>query len=241
MCGRFVLHSTGDLASELQQRFGLAALPGRLQERYNIAPTQAVPVIVDGPRGRIVDGMEWGIFAPWASDADAAPRPINARMETIADKPMFRGPVRHHRCIVPASGFYEWQDRPDGKQPWLLSGHDGRLLAMAGIFSEWTGADGSVRMGCAIVTAPASAEVAPIHQRMPLLLSDPASEDAWLDTRAGSAGTIAGLLTPPADGLLQAWPVGRAVGSASVDEPSLIEPIELAPPPPTGTPTLFDA
>src|SRR5690606_2370048 len=117
---------------------------------------------------------------PWAKNPDDGPRPINARAETLLEKRLFRGAVAHHRVVVPATGFFEWQKTGSGKQPWYFTHPEGRLLGFAGIFGEWHGADGSIRYGYAIITRDADDVVGPVHGRMPYILSADA-EPAWLD------------------------------------------------------------
>ena len=178
MCGRFLLHTPVDT---LQRAFGFAERPN-LRPRYNIAPTQTVPIVrqKDGG-GRELALVRWGLIPSWAKEAGIGGRLINARAETVAEKPAFRGAFRKRRALVPADGFYEWRkregDRP--KQPLLVRRRDGQPFAFAGLWEHWRGPEGEVET-CTILTTEANAALAPIHDRMPVIL-DPACYDRWLD------------------------------------------------------------
>ena len=179
MCGRFLLHAPVEV---LQRAFGFAERPN-LQPRYNIAPTQTVAIVrrKDDGGGRELALVRWGLIPSWAKDASIGGRLINARAETVAEKPAFRGAFRRRRALVPADGFYEWRkregDRP--KQPLLIRRRDGQPFALAGLWEHWRGPEGEVQT-CTIVTTAANVVLAPIHDRMPVIL-DPASYDRWLD------------------------------------------------------------
>jgi putative SOS response-associated peptidase YedK len=216
MCGRFLLFSD---APTLAGLFDLAGFP-ELAPRYNIAPTQPVVAVRSGEAGRQLVRLRWGLVAPWAKDTKVAP--INARAETAADKPMFRAALRKRRCLVPASGFYEWLALAGGKrkQPYCFRPGDERPWAFAGLWERWQGPDGPVE-SCAILTTAANEVVRPVHDRMPVIL--PRQHwAAWLDPQAQDAGQLVPLLRPyPADAL-SAYPVGLAVNNPRNDRPECL-------------------
>jgi putative SOS response-associated peptidase YedK len=217
MCGRYLLHAPVDL---LQRAFGFAELPN-LAPRYNIAPTQAAPIvrIAEGARSLVM--ARWGLIPFWAKDPRIGVQAINARAETVATKPMFREAFRRRRCLVPADGFYEWQ-RLDArsKRPLLIRPADGQPIAFAGLWEVWRGPEGPVT-SYTIVTTTANATCAPIHDRMPVIL---AREDhaAWLDPTRPDAER---LLRPCPDAWLTVQAVSPRVGNVRNDDPELIEPV----------------
>ena len=218
MCGRYLLRAPLD---ELQQAFGFPERPN-LAPRYNIAPTQPVPIVrlrADG-RGRELALVRWGLVPPWAKDAAIGSRMINARAEGITEKPAFRGAFRKRRCLVPADGFYEWRKvAGGGKRPVLIRRRDGAPFAFAGLWERWRGPEGPLDT-CTIVTTDANALLAPIHDRMPVIL-DPADHERWLDPSRPGAEE---LLRPCPDDRLEAVPVSTRVNSPRNDDPSLLEP-----------------
>ena len=189
--------------------------------RYNIAPTQPVPVIVEEHGKRHFRLMRWGLIPSWAKQEPKSLL-INARADTIDEKPSFRGAFRHGRCLMPADAFYEWKAKGQGgKQPYLIRKRDGRSFAMAAIASDWMGADGSEIDTCAVVTTDANKTLMPIHHRMPVIL-DERDWAAWLDpeTRAQDAQK---LLRPAPDDLLEAVPISTRINRVANDDPSLWE------------------
>lgn len=194
--------------------------------RYRIPPSSLAPVIRQAPDGRIAaDLLRWGLVPHWAKDESIARKLINARSETIGEKPSFRTAYRQRRCIVPASGFYEWQPLAGQKwkQPWFFQGRDGLLLGMGGLWESWTNPDGEIVRSFCIVTTEANKLMRPIHDRMPVLISR-ADWRCWLDPQADPA-QVAGLLAPAEAGTLIAWPVSRKLSIAREDGPELIEPV----------------
>ena len=199
---------------------------------YNVAPTDPVTVVVQRDDGRIVERQRWGLIPAWADSPSSGARMINARVETIASSPAFRTAFRRRRCIVPADGFYEWQRVGGRRLPYFLharapgSRRDGDgLLAMAGLWSVWRNpATGSWIPSCAVVTAPANADVAPIHDRMPVILA-PEDWKAWLNPNETDAGFLSGLLAPAPDGTLAMYPVSSRVNSVRNNGPDLIVPV----------------
>ncbi len=233
MCGRFV--STAPPA-DLAAHFGAAVAPeASLEPNWNVAPTQDVwAVVADGQGDRHLDAFFWGLVPSWAKDVKVGSRMINARGETLAEKPAFRKPFATRRCIVPAAGFYEWkrlgpQKRPP-KQPMFIARADGAPLAFAGLWSVWRGPDGEQPplRSLTIVTTSPNATMAPIHDRMPVVLP----EDAWarwLDPDDHDVEGLGGLLVPAPDDLLHVHPVGDAVGNVRNNGPELLEPVEPKP------------
>ena len=222
MCGRFTLTTPDQLAV----RFDIIEDEWDEAERqnpaYNIAPSQDIPVIVERAAGRLLRSMSWGFRPAWASATAPRPAPINARAETLLERPLFRSAMARSRCLIPANGFYEWQSMPGGKtkRPVYIRRDDRALVGFAGLYS--VGKDGTA--SCAIITTEPNALVARIHDRMPAIL-DPAAESLWLDPAFTDPVALLECLRPcPAD-LLVAYPVSPRVSSPREDGPSLIEPL----------------
>jgi putative SOS response-associated peptidase YedK len=224
MCGRFAFFSP---VEAVRAAFGVAP-PAEFSPRYNIAPTQKVLTLVAGrdghPSWRL---QQWGLVPFWAREPAIGQRMINARSETLADKPSFRQAFRRRRCVVPASGFYEWRAEPRGpKTPFYISAADGKPLAMAGLWELWdrhADPDTPALQSFTVVTAPANDFMRPLHARMPALL-DARQQALWLDPATDPVA----LRTRVLDALhpdLQAWSVSRAVNSPVTDEPGLITPV----------------
>ena len=243
MCGRYVVAYD---PQSLVSGFSL----NRIQPfgpRFNIAPQSDVPVVYETKDGeRIAETMRWGLVPHWAKDPSLGAKLNNARSEGMAEKPSFRQAVRRRRCILPASGFYEWQPvtgqdgRPavgpggkPAKQPHYISPVDAPFFAMAGLFEAWRApaaegaAPGDWLLTCCIITTAANALMAPIHDRMPVMLP-PAHWAAWLDRGNTDADSLAPLLQGLPDGAMQAWPVARTVGRSSAEGPDLILPLPPA-------------
>jgi putative SOS response-associated peptidase YedK len=222
MCGRYSLIAQ---VEELEALFDLLDLDERLiVSRYNIAPTQPIVVVREGEKGRELVPMRWGMLPSWVKDPSDFPLLINARAEGIAQKPSFRAAFRRRRCLVPASGFYEWQASGGRtKQPCWIRQEQGRLIAFAGLWETWTGADGSEIDTAAIVTRNASAALQPIHHRMPALI-EPADFALWLSESADPKAAEM-LLTAAADETLVAVPVSTRVNRVANDDATLWEPV----------------
>jgi putative SOS response-associated peptidase YedK len=222
MCGRFTLTTPDQLALRFDVTEDERDDAERPHPAYNIAPSQDIPVIVERSAGRLLRAMSWGFRPAWASAAASRPAPINARAETLRERPLFRGAIVHGRCIIPADGFYEWQRIPGRKtkQPVYIRRDDRALVGFAGLYSA--GKDGTA--SCAIITTEPNGLVARIHDRMPAIL-DPAAESLWLDPALTDPVAVLDCLRPcPAD-LLVAYPVSPRVSSPREDGPSLIEPL----------------
>jgi putative SOS response-associated peptidase YedK len=167
--------------------------------------------------------VRWGLVPSWVKDPTAFATLINARAETAGDKPSFRAALRHRRCLVPTTGFYEWTGEKGAKQPHLIRPRGGGVMAMAGLWEHWLGADGSEFETMAILTVAANRTMRAIHDRMPAILQ-PDVFDAWLDCRSGAADFVAELLAPAAEDLLEIEPVSRALNNPRNEGPGLLDP-----------------
>jgi len=219
MCGRFAITMPAEAMAEPFEAVPGNDLPGGPD--FNICPTDMVAAVTSAGGLRRLRPMRWGFLPHWYKSPTDGPLLINARADTLAHKPAFAAAARQRRCLIPASGFYEWQTGPQGARlPWYISRSDGAPLAFAAIWQDWE-RDGHSLTTCAIVTTGANARMAEIHTRMPVIL-EPADWPLWL----GEAGHGAALLMRPADdGVLQLHRVGTAVNSTRADGPELIEPI----------------
>ena len=231
MCGRFGLLHTWD---EMFESYSLISVPLNLEPRFNIAPTQAIVAITaQGEGGRESGGntaamYQWGLVPSWAKDVSIGAKMINARAETVAEKPAFRAAVRRRRCLIPASGFYEWQKRGDGpKQPFWITAADGGLLTFAGLWEAWTSPEGDEVQTCTIITTAANESLAAIHHRMPVILGT-GDFDAWLADGDGGTdfSTVQDLLCPAPAEVTAARPVSTRVNNVRNDDAQLIEPVE---------------
>ena len=222
MCGRYFLHSTAD---KLAQLFGEMPMPV-LDARYNIAPTQPVPVVRQNPAARReMVLVRWGLIPSWSKGPDSRYSMINARAETVAQKPAYRSAFRYRRCLIPADGFYEWRATPGGKQPYVLRARDGGPMALAGLWEHWQDADGNELESCTVLVRQANAQVRDIHERMPVVVA-PESFDLWLDIHAQKPQPIEALLAAQQTPELAIYPVSRAVNNPRATAPGLIEPLE---------------
>jgi putative SOS response-associated peptidase YedK len=217
MCGR----STNKLSwAEIHALYRLTDARPNIQPRYNIGPTQSVPVIRLGHDGqRELAMLRWGLIPAWAKDEKIGYSTINARAETVAAKPAFRDAYRRRRCIVPASGFLEWRQEGRGKQPYHFHRKDDRPLSLAGLWERWSKGPEPVESFTIIVT-DANATIRPFHERMPVVLADDAL-DAWLDPTA-QPDKLAALLQPAEDDLLVADRVSVRVNNVQNDDPDCL-------------------
>ena len=223
MCGRFFLEASLDELAELFGPFeGLTPPP-----RYNIAPTQPVAILrEDAAGGRHLVPVRWGLVPGWSKGPDSRFSMINARAETVAERPAYRAAFRYRRCLVPASGFYEWQARPKGKkQPYAICRPDHRPFAMAGLWEHWQGSDGSEIESCTVIVTGANRRLASVHDRMPVILA-PEDFDAWLDRHAQHPADLLSLLHSVPDDWLEGYPVSTDVNNPQHDSPSLIRPVD---------------
>lgn len=225
MCGRFAFYSPAEAVSRL---FGVDEVPA-LEPRFNIAPTQFVPVVrADDDGGRRISMLHWGLVPFWAKDKSIGNRMINARAETVAEKPAYKDSFRSRRCIVPANGFYEWKKMADGKQPFFINFGGQQLLGLAGLWSGWRSPqDPEQRLDSfTIITTAASPKVANLHDRMPVILN-PDDYAAWLAPNNQDTNALQDLLLPCNAPQLQSWPVSRAVNNARNESAALVEPVTL--------------
>jgi putative SOS response-associated peptidase YedK len=228
VCGRTSLTAT---PAELAEAFDLDEPPS-LAPRYNIAPSQPMPVVrMDAARRkRRLTLLRWGLVPASASDPAVGARLINARSETARSRAAFRDPFRERRCLVPASGFYEWRRAGGGRQPYLLRRRDGQPMGLGGVWDRWqppTGAKAHEPIeSCAILTAPANELVAQLHDRMPLVL-DAADYELWLDPDVKDPGRLQALLRPYPAAEMVAIPVSPRVNSPNNDDPTCVEPVDL--------------
>jgi len=226
MCGRYTLTTDVD---ELVEVFDAPPLDGvdLGLPRYNIAPTQEVPVVAEGRPGRRTALFRWGLVPRWADDPSIGNRMINARSETVDRRTAFRDAFRDRRCVVPADGFYEWLAPPEGergpKRPYWFHRPDGRPFALAGLWERWEGTEGEL-LSFTILTTDANEEVAPVHERMPVVLPDDRWE-RWLEADADPSA-LEELVGPAPSGLLEAREVRTVVNSPANDGPECIEPVD---------------
>ncbi|MCA9875835.1 MAG: SOS response-associated peptidase [Ardenticatenaceae bacterium] len=225
MCGRFALLTSGD---SLLSSFEVDTTPldlSQLGPRYNIAPTQPVLAVrttaVSDQRELTL--FRWGLIPSWAKDMKMGARMINARSETVAEKPAFRSAFKRRRCLIPADGFYEWQKQNGGKQPLYIRLRDERPFALAGLWEIWQSPGGDELETCTILTTTPNELMEPIHNRMPVLLH-PDDYDEWLHPGA-SPQTALHLLRPYPAEEMEAYPVSPHVNSPTNDDPACIAPI----------------
>jgi putative SOS response-associated peptidase YedK len=220
VCGRYTLATPAD---ELIEAFDVDALTFDYVPRYNIAPGQDAPIVAQDNRGRRMGLLRWG-FVP-ARRGEPGSGIVNARCETVAEKPSFRDAYVHRRCLVPADGFYEWQRVAAGsrKQPYWIHPVEGGTMSFAAIWEKWQRPGAEPRHTFAILTTDANDDVSPIHDRMPVIVS-PEERDAWLD-RSTSADRLRRMLLPAPAGLLGARPVSTRVNRVSEEDPDLIRPL----------------
>lgn len=219
MCGRFAEISSPKM---IAAAFGLAEdrIPPH-RPRYNIAPTHPVFGVRAQGRSRVLDVFTWGLVPAWARDPSIGERLINARAETAGEKPSFRGSFKNSRCLIVADGFYEWRRTPAGKQPYLIRLKSREPFGFGGLWSHWTGADGSEIRSCAILTTAADAVMRPIHDRMPVIIPK-ARIAEWLDHDRYEPARLAEFFVPAEDIRLEAFPVSTFVNSPANDSPECV-------------------
>jgi putative SOS response-associated peptidase YedK len=241
MCGRYVILSTPEAIRAL---FGYGEQPN-FPPRYNVAPTQPIPIVrlVDGKRSFTL--MRWGLLPSWVKDPKAFPLLINARGESVLQKPAFRNAMRRRRCLIPTDGFYEWQvgENAGGpKRPYFVrakrdAGGGAPPLAFAGLYETWTGPNGEELDTAAIVTAAANRTLTAIHDRMPVFVPRDAF-DLWLDCANVEADVAAALIRPADDALLEAYEIPTAVNRVANDSEALLQPASTTAPAPPAAPPL---
>ena len=223
MCGRFTL--TVD-PGQLQEAFPWVDIPDGLTPRYNIAPSQPVAVVPNDGRNRL-DFFNWGLIPFWAKDPKIGNRMINARSETIAEKPSFRGSFKYKRCLILADGFYEWRKDPGtkSKTPIYIHMKDRSPFAFAGLWDNWNSKDGSEIRSCTIITTQPNELLEQIHNRMPVILP-PSGYGAWLKEGENDLDLLHSLLNPYPSEEMAAFPVSKQVNSPQNDTPEVILPTE---------------
>ena len=223
MCGRYALYTE---PARLTAEF-LTSNEFPDFARYNLTPGAFHPVVRQLPDGvRRVQPARWGLLPSWVKEPGKLAQPINAKSETVAEKPMFRHAFARRRIIVPASGWYEWKLEAGKKQPYFFSRADGHPLAFAGLLEHWSGFEGEVET-YAILTTAANALAATVHDRMPVIL-EPADYARWLDPALTQTGALTPLLAPAAAGVLQVWPVDRRVNRPTEDDAALVQALRSA-------------
>jgi putative SOS response-associated peptidase YedK len=226
MCGRYRLSRRKQLVEEY---FGTDESQHEWSPRYNIAPTQPVPVIRQNPKEpvREVSLVRWGLIPAWAKDSSTAARMINARSETAASKPAFRDALKSRRCLIPADGFYEWKRTGKAKQPYCFEVNEGELFAFAGIWDRWRDASGKTIETCSILTTTPNAVTSTVHDRMPVIL-DPDCYDLWLDPGMREVAVASEMLKPFDARLMRSYPVSSRINSVANDDEECSAPAELA-------------
>lgn len=220
MCGRYVLTADTDT---LQMAFDLTTVPETMPPRFNIAPSQPVAVITnDDPQ--TLTYFQWGLIPSWAKDPKIGYKMINARSETVAEKPAFRAAFRRRRCLIPANGFFEWQKRDGGKVPKFIHMQDNSVFAFAGLWEVWYSPEGDELRTTTILTTDANDLVAPIHDRMPVIL-ERRDYQRWLAPDEQKADALTPLLKPFDPGKMATYTVSTFVNSPANDTPEAIEPV----------------
>ncbi|MBD1927904.1 SOS response-associated peptidase [Trichocoleus sp. FACHB-90] len=219
MCGRF---SQSKSTETIAQVFQVSNVPP-LTPRYNIAPTQQIQTILQNAEQpqREFQMLHWGLIPSWAKDPKMGARMINARAETVTEKPSFRAAFKQRRCLILADGFYEWQQQEKNKQPFYFRMNDERPFAFAGLWEHWKSGDGEVIDSCTILTTEPNDLMRPVHNRMPVII-DPKDYDLWLDTEVKKPELLQPLLHPYSAEEMTAYPVSTKVNKPVNDSAELI-------------------
>lgn len=220
MCGRYTLHHKVEAVAA---RFNVEAPPQLIVPRFNIAPSQIVPVVRQRDERELI-GCKWGLVPFWAEDPSIGNKMINARAETLAEKPSYKRALKSRRCLIPADGFYEWKKDGKAKQPMHIRRKDDELFAFAGLWEEWKAPDGARLHTCTIITTEPNELMAEIHNRMPVILPRSA-ESLWLDPSLDDPVQLTALLKPYDARELTAYPVSTSVNSPAHEGNELIAPI----------------
>lgn len=224
MCGRYRLSRRKQI---IEEHFDTADWQDDWSPRFNVAPTQPVPVIRQNPKEpvRELSLMRWGLIPSWAKDTSGAARMINARSETAHTLPAFRDAMKLRRCLVPADGFYEWQRRGSAKQPFCFEVGEGGLFAFAGLWDGWRDPSGQWLRSCSILTTTPNAVTSAIHDRMPVIL-DRDSYDLWLDPGMQNVAAISELLKPYDSRLMRSYPISTRINHVANDDEECSRPVE---------------
>ncbi len=224
MCGRYALA----FIRGFRTRFEVIDMQAKLEPRFNIAPTEDAPIIVQDDGNRALT-MRWGLVPSWAKEIKIGNRLINARGETISSRPAFRAAVKRRRCLVPATGFYEWKKGAEGKIPYYIHLKDNSMFSFAGLYEKWKAPDGSSVLSYTIVTCPPNELAGRLHNRMPVILTQKA-EERWLSDRELNDIEIEELLRPMPANAMDMHEVSIAINSPGNDSSDLIEPVFKAHP-----------
>ena len=226
MCGRYRLSRRKQI---IEEYFETSPWDEDWNPRYNVAPTQPVPVIRQHPREpvRQLSLMRWGLLPSWAKSPSGSASMINARSETVATKPAFRDPLRLRRCLIPADGFYEWRRTGGAKQSFCFEVKDGELYAFAGLWDGWKDPSGNWIKTCSILTTTPNAVTSAVHDRMPVVL-DPDSYDLWLDPGMQDVAAASELLKPYDARLMRSYPVSTRLNHVANDDEECSRPVQIA-------------
>jgi putative SOS response-associated peptidase YedK len=222
MCGRFAQRTP---SKTLAREFQVDEMPD-IEPRYNIAPTQDILSIRQSDEGRETAMLKWGLVPSWAKDVSIGAKLINARSETVTEKPSFREAFKKRRCIIPADGFYEWQRTGGKKQPFFFQMRDEHPFGFAGLWEKWKAVDGQVLETCTILTTEANEVLRPVHDRMPVILH-PEDYDLWLDDEPRKLGLMIELLHPYPSSEMVSHPVSTAVNSTNNTGAELMSPLNV--------------
>jgi putative SOS response-associated peptidase YedK len=225
VCGRFRLSRKKQI---IEEQFDTQPWDDDWSPRYNIAPTQPVPVIRQSPKEpvRELSLMKWGLIPSWAKDSSGAAKMINARSETATTKPAFRDALKSRRCLIPGDGFYEWAKTGKTKQPYCFEVNDGELFAFAGLWERWRDPTGQWVKSCSILTTSPNAVTSVVHDRMPVILEKD-DYDLWLDPGMSDVSAATDLLKPYDARLMRCYPVSSRVNSVGNDNEACVAPAEL--------------
>jgi putative SOS response-associated peptidase YedK len=226
MCGRYRLSRRKQI---IEEYFGSAPWDDDWNPRFNVAPTQQIPVVRQHPKETIrqLSLMKWGLIPHWAKDGSIAASTINAKSETAATKPAFRDPLKFRRCLIPADGFYEWARKGTSKQSYCFEVNNGELFAFAGLWDGWKDASGNWIKTCSILTTTPNAVTSAIHDRMPVIL-DANDYDLWLDPGMQNVAAVSELLKPYNARLMRCYPVSTRLNHVANDDEECSRPVEIS-------------
>lgn len=221
MCGRFTQAQIAELDREIFRLLEMPALP----PRYNVAPSQDAAVVREVDGSRSIDLLRWGLIPFWSKDPTIGNRMINARAESVAEKPGFKNAFQGRRCVIPVDGFYEWKKEGTGKQPYYIRSAKRTVLGLAGLWERWQDDAHDPIETFTIITTSPNATIKPIHNRMPVILH-PGDYDRWLDPEHRDLTGLREMLAPSPAGEIEAYPVSRYVNSPANEGPECVRPIE---------------
>lgn len=219
MCGRYTLYESADL----EARYGVKGPTIMAEENFNVSPGQFMPVVIMEDGKKKIVSMKWGLVPSWAKDIKIGYRMINARSDTLLEKPMWKGLAKHNRALIPARGFYEWQvDELGEKQPYFIHPKDKMVFSFAGLYSVWNDVEGHPLYTFTIITTDANKDMNGIHDRMPIILARE-DEDRWLNPELNDDKDIVEFLHPSAEGMLTLYPVSKDVNKPANNTPTLLD------------------